>query len=184
VLPAEAVPKKPAPGEAAEEVRQQLRAMMRSAPMGPAAATPAARSHYSRLRDAALSGHAPFLHTALADALGMEYDAIREMADEQTPEWLIYALRLLDVSDEQAFLVTAAIYPWLFGDLAAIRRFVSRYAAVGQTEAAERIARCRTTVAQPADSTETAADSHQDQDGLRFRQAIATSPRLSSPRPR
>ena len=54
------------------------------------------------------------------------------------------ALRALDVGDEKAFLVTAAIYPRLFGDLPAIRLFLSRYAAIGREEALARIARWRT----------------------------------------
>jgi uncharacterized protein (DUF2336 family) len=47
---------------------------------------------------------------------------------------------MLEVGDEKAFLVTAALYPSLFGDLQAIRLFLLRYAAISREEAAERIA--------------------------------------------
>ena len=102
-----------------------------------------ARTAYDRLRDAALSGHPPFFQTALADALDMEFAAIRD-AGEPSYAWLLDALRALDLGDEKAFLVTAAIYPQLFGDLPAIRLFLSRYAAIGREEACARIARWKT----------------------------------------
>ena len=47
---------------------------------------------------------------------------------------------VLDVSDEKAFLVAAAIYPSSFGDLPAIRLFLSRYAAIEREGARARIA--------------------------------------------
>src|SRR5690606_36377394 len=98
-----------------------------------------------RLRDSALSGYIAFFHTALADALDKDFASVREIGDDPSYEWLIDALRTLDVSDEKAFLVTAAIYPSLFGDLQAIRLFLLRYAAVSRDEALERIERWRNT---------------------------------------
>ncbi len=126
-----------APGAAAKDVRLQLRAMMQPAAASRSTST---RTAYDRLREAALSGHPPFFQTALADALDMEFAATRN-AGEPSYAWLLDALRALDVGDEKAFLLTAAIYPQLFGDLPAIRLFLMRYAAIGREEACARIAR-------------------------------------------
>lgn len=124
-----------APG--AEDIRRQLRAMMR-----PASTTlPASvRTAYDRLRDTALGGQPAFFQTALADALDMEFAAIRQWTDDPSYAWLLDALRALDVSGEKAFLVTAAIYPALFGEVEAIRLFLSRYAALDREEASAHIA--------------------------------------------
>ncbi|MEP9385617.1 DUF2336 domain-containing protein [Mesorhizobium sp. KR9-304] len=141
--PADAGPvlEDPAPGTAVEDVRQRLRAMMRPASANFSAT---ARTVYERLRETALSGHAPFFQTALADALDVEFAAIRDSAGQSSCAWLLDALRMLDVGDEKAFLVTAAIYPSQFGDLQAIRLFLSRYAAISREEATLRIARWKT----------------------------------------
>ena len=65
---------------------------------------------------------------------------MRQASDTSSYGWLLDAMRLLALDDEKAFLVTAALYPSLFGDLDSIRRFLLRYAAVSQTEARRRIA--------------------------------------------
>ncbi len=62
--------------------------------------------------------------------------------------WLLDALRMLEVGDEKAFLVTAALYPALFGDLQAIRLFLLRYAAISREEASERIASWKSSIAE------------------------------------
>ena len=129
-----------APGTTAQDVRLQLRAMM--LPASTSLST-SARTAYDRLREAALSGHPPFFQTALADALDMEFAAVRN-AFEPSYAWLLDALRALDVGDEKAFLVAAATYPSKFSDLPAIRLFLSRYAAIGREEACARIARWKT----------------------------------------
>ena len=128
-------------GLAADDIRRQLRAMMR-----PASTTLATsgRTVYDRLRDTALSGHPAFFQTALADALDAEFADVRDVADDPSYAWLLDALRMLDVSDEKAFLVAAALYPSLFSELPAIRLFLSRYAALSREEALERIAGWKT----------------------------------------
>ncbi len=125
----------PRTANTSEETRRRLRAMMR-----PASTSISVRTAYDRLRDAALSGHAPFFRTALADALDKDFATIGEKADDRSYAWLLDALRMLDIADEKAFLVTVAIYPSLFGDLDSIRLFLSRYAELDREEAAERIA--------------------------------------------
>lgn len=129
------------PGAAAEETRHRLRAMMRPASVAPSISTAASRTPYDRLRETVLSGHAAFFQTTLADALEKDFSAVREISADPSYAWLIDALRVLDVSDEKAFLVTAAFYPSLFGDLSAIRLFLLRYAAIGREDALRRIAR-------------------------------------------
>lgn len=130
------------PGEAAQETRRQLRAMMRPA----SAATgqeEASRTAYDRLRETVLSGHAAFFQTALADALEKDLAAVRDVSNDRSYAWLLDALRVIDVSDEKAFLVTAAFYPSLFGDLQSIQLFLLRYVAISREEALQRIARWR-----------------------------------------
>ncbi|HEY6630301.1 MAG TPA: hypothetical protein VIZ90_02505 [Rhizobiaceae bacterium] len=127
-----------APGEAAEETRRLLRAIMR--PASTLISTSAARTPYHRLRETVLSGHAAFFQTALADALDKDFAAVRDVSDDPSYAWLLDALCVLEVGDEKAFLVTAALYPSLFGDLRAIRLFLLRYAAISREEARQRIA--------------------------------------------
>ncbi len=89
--------------------------------------TSTARTSYDRLRETVLSGHTAFFQTALADALDKDFSAVRDASEDPSYAWLLDALRVLEVSDEKAFLVTAALYPSLFGDLQAIRLFLLRY---------------------------------------------------------
>jgi uncharacterized protein (DUF2336 family) len=161
VLPAEAATPAAqvhAPGEAAEETRRRLRAMMR-----PASTSISARTAYDRLRDTALSGHTGFFQTALADALDTEFAAVEGKTDDPSYAWLLDALRMLDVGDEKAFLVTAAIYPSLFGDLESIRLFLSHYAVLDREEASQRIARWKSAAdeTQDAPASPFGADSDQ-----------------------
>jgi uncharacterized protein (DUF2336 family) len=141
--PADATPSEPAvetrvPGDAAEETRRRLRAMMR--PASTLISTSAARTPYDRLRETVLSGHTAFFQTALADALNKDFAAVRDASGDPSYAWLLDALCVLEVGDEKAFLVTAALYPSLFGDLQAIRLFLMRYAAISREEARQRIA--------------------------------------------
>lgn len=126
-------------GEAAEDVRRQLRAAMR--PASTPQSRPSDRSAYDRLRETVLAGNPAFFQTALADALETDFDAVRVVSDAPSYAWLLDALRVLDIGDEKAFLVTAALYPSLFTDLQSIRLFLLRYAAIGRSDALQRIGR-------------------------------------------
>lgn len=139
--PAETPAAARAPGAAAEDARRSLRGMMRPASTLVSTSTQPPRTAYDRLRETVLSGHAAFFQTALADALDADFSAVRDVSDDPSYAWLLDALSVLDVADEKAFLVTAAVYPSLFGDLQAIRMFLLRYAAIGRQEALQRIAR-------------------------------------------
>ncbi|MEW9806828.1 hypothetical protein [Mesorhizobium marinum] len=130
-----------AAGSAADDARTRLRAMMRPAAATPSATRERTRTSYDRLRETVLSGHAAFFQTALADALAKDFAAIREISADPSYAWLLDALRVLDVSDEKAFLVTAAYYPAHFGDLQSIRLFLLRYASLGREDALQRIGR-------------------------------------------
>jgi uncharacterized protein (DUF2336 family) len=129
-----------APGEAAEETRRHLRAMMRPASSLVSTTRSPGRTAYDRLRETVLSGHAAFFQTALADALDRDFATVRNVSEDQSYAWLLDALRVIEVGDEKAFLVTAALYPSSFGDLQSIRLFLWRYAAISREEAAKRIA--------------------------------------------
>lgn len=129
-------------GETVQETRRQLRAMMRPATSG-SSAEAASRTAYDRLRETVLSGHAAFFQTALADALEKDFAAIRDVSEDPSYAWLLDALRVIDVSDEKAFLVTAAFYPSLFGDLQSIQLFLLRYVAISRQDALQRIASWR-----------------------------------------
>lgn len=129
------------PGAAAEEARLRLRAMMRPAAAASTLPEAATRTAYDRLRETVLSGHSAFFQTALADALAKDFSTVRDVSADPSYGWLLDALRALDVADEKAFLVTAAFYPSLFGDLQSIRLFLMRYVAISREEALQRIAR-------------------------------------------
>lgn len=137
-----------APGDAAEETRRRLRAMMRPASALISTTGSRDRTPYDRLRETVLSGHAAFFQTALADALDKDFSAVRDVSEDPSYAWLLDALRMLEVGDEKAFLVTAALYPALFGDLQAIRLFLLRYAAISREEASERIASWKSSIAE------------------------------------
>ena len=119
------------PGATVDDVRQQLRAMMRPASLPP---HPAARltTVCAMRRSAAMP---PSSRPRLPTRSTRNSQRSRDKADDPSYAWLLDALSVLDVSEEKAFLVTAAIYPSSFGDLPAIRLFLSRYAAIEREEA-------------------------------------------------
>lgn len=118
-----------------ESTIHRLRSMMLPAPPSGAGD----QTVYDRLRETVLSGRPSFFQTALADALGKNYSIVRDTSEDLSYAWLLDALRVLDISDEKAFLVTSAFYPSLFGELNAIRLFLLRYAAISRHEAKRRI---------------------------------------------
>lgn len=127
-----------ATGQTAEDARRYLRSVMR-----PASIVPAGAGVYARLRETALKGHAATFQTTLAEALSTDLAWVHKASEDSSYSWLLDALRMLDISDEKAFLVTAAIYPSLFGTLQAVRLFLLRYAAISREEAQERIGNWR-----------------------------------------
>ncbi|MDW6021074.1 hypothetical protein SAZ10_04780 [Mesorhizobium sp. BAC0120] len=131
------------PGAAAEEVRVKLRAMMR--PAAPAAdewprisLTPPP-GLYAKLRDTALTGVRELFQTALADALGIDFPQARSITARSNFAELLGALKFLELAEEQALLVAAAVHPQQFGHAEAIRLFLERYRLIHREAAADKV---------------------------------------------
>ncbi|TIM48023.1 hypothetical protein [Mesorhizobium sp.] len=129
-----------APGAAAETARRRLRSMMRDAESGGAAINPFAGANtYVKLRETALTGNAAFFQTALADALEIDFSTARSLTAHQSYTSLLAALRALDLGEERAFLITAAVYPTEFSHPQAIRIFLDRYRLLHRDAALDRL---------------------------------------------
>lgn len=114
------------PGEAAENARRRLRGMMRGAPEPSVPAPADAKPGFPHLRDTALLDHQPFFHTALADALGVDFrEAVGIAADAAA---LLPALHGLGLRMEEAFLIVAAVLPQAVESKAAIRSILDALA--------------------------------------------------------
>ncbi|TIL68768.1 MAG: hypothetical protein E5Y77_06195 [Mesorhizobium sp.] len=128
------------PGAAAETARRRLRSMMRDAESGGATINPFAGANtYVKLRETALTGNAAFFQTALADALEIDFSTARSLTANQNYTSLLAALRALDLGEERAFLITAAVYPTEFSHPQAIRIFLDRYRLLHRDAALDRL---------------------------------------------
>ncbi|TIN12842.1 MAG: hypothetical protein E5Y59_14995, partial [Mesorhizobium sp.] len=128
------------PGAAAETARRRLRSMMRDAESGGAAINPFAGANtYVKLRETALTGNAAFFQTALADALEIDFSTARSLTANQNYTSLLAALRALDLGEERAFLITAAVYPTEFSHPQAIRIFLDRYRLLHRDAALDKL---------------------------------------------
>lgn len=120
----------PARGQFAAEARRKLRAMMRPA---------SNETYHPGLRESALSGRPALFQTALADALGLEFETARQITEaEQLTDFAI-ALNALDVSAELAFLLVSALQPAAFGGPEKIRWFLAKYEALVGDKARETV---------------------------------------------
>lgn len=131
--------------QSADDVRASLRAMM--LPSGRVADIVAPEGDdrlFERLRDTALSGHPAFLQTALADALAIDFDAAAEMTRGPSYAWLLAGLRALNLTEEQAFLVTAAAFPAELSSAETIRLFLLRFRLLHKDVALDRVRRSAT----------------------------------------
>jgi uncharacterized protein (DUF2336 family) len=130
------------PETAAENVRRRLRSMMlpaestsqRASKLLPFDHVPRA-AVFARLRATAFSGNHAYFQTALADALGIDFKRARPIVETGNYTELVYALKALDLDAEEAFLITAAVFPKMFGHTECVRLFVERY-QLCHTEAA------------------------------------------------
>ena len=135
------VSQSPSPGEVAENARRQLRSMM----IATDAATTSAVAYfngqtaYFKLRETALTGNAAFFQTALADALEIDFATARSIVGSTSYHSLMTGLRALDLRDEQAYLIVAAVYPPQFVHPESIRLFLSRYSLMHREVAQERV---------------------------------------------
>jgi uncharacterized protein (DUF2336 family) len=126
------------PALEAEEVRRQQRSMMR-----PAQATSAKWKQkadaYQKLRSTALTGAGDIFETALADTLGVDRQQARRVGTGHSYALLLVALRALDLSAEQAFVVTAAVFGRTFGHPEAIRLFLERFEKIDKEAARDSV---------------------------------------------
>lgn len=127
-------------GKAADRTRDQLRSMMADGPHLSFSVTPATPQGFGRLLDAALDAHAAFFHTALADALAIEFDAARKIASSSDYFSLLTALRALELKEAEAFLITSAALPGSFPDIGSVRLFIERYRGLEPKNAIARVA--------------------------------------------
>ncbi len=128
----------PSPGEAAENVRRRLRAMMApntERPMPAQSGLPA----YARLKTTALTGNNAFFQTALADALDIDFRTARSITEKGGYSSLIDALKALDLPEEQAFLLAATVFPGQFGNAEAVRLFLERYRLLHRDVALDKV---------------------------------------------
>ena len=153
--PAESVPapkaaeRKPA-GVAAEETREQLRAMMEPAQPAARAVRPdgpidwvAAHAAYARMVATGMTGVAALFHTAVADAFDMGFEGARRMIEDEEGAGLATALKAAGLSAAEAFLVAALAFPPRIGTTAAIRDFVDRYRALDVDDARRQVSAWR-----------------------------------------
>lgn len=112
---------KPARGQLAAEARRKLRGMMRPANN---------RTYHPSLKESALTGRPALFQTALADALGLEFETIRQITEDPQKTEFAVALKALDVDAELAFLLVSAVQPAVFAGTEQIRWFLSRYDAL------------------------------------------------------
>lgn len=124
-------PTKPKPGEAADDARHRLRAIMADRHVSTTAAAKQTGtrggSPYQKLRETALSGNTAFFKTALADVLQIDFATAHSIVAAEDYSRLLAALRALDLGDDPAFLIAVTVFPGLFPHPQAIRLFLDRY---------------------------------------------------------
>jgi uncharacterized protein (DUF2336 family) len=134
------------PGAAAEAVREKLRAMMKPTVTVDTPDSVAAEfGHgpkpgvYERLKGTALTGVPELFQTALADALGIDFRRAKALTARSGTSDLLHALKALELPEESAFVIAAAIHPVDFGHAEAIRLFFQRYHLIHREAAADRL---------------------------------------------
>jgi uncharacterized protein (DUF2336 family) len=125
-------------GDAADNVRRRLRSMMLPA-RSDGDHEPTEDSRYAKLSAAALTGNPALFQAALANALDMDAAVARPTADTSSHAALLAALRALDLAEERAFLIAAAVFPGHFAHAEAIRLFLERYRALDRDAALDRV---------------------------------------------
>jgi len=130
----------PYPGVFAENARRRLRSMMRgNVEVTADEGVEISVSLYSKLRESALTGHAAFFQTVLADLLEIEFRQARKITEASNYSGLLAALRALELNAEEAFLITSAVFPTSFAHPEGIRLFVERFRLLHPDAAIERV---------------------------------------------
>lgn len=123
--------KKPKPGEAADDARHRLRAIMADRHVSTTATEKQTGTRgggpYQKLRETALSGNTAFFKTALADVLQIDFATAHSIVAAEDYSRLLAALRALDLGEDPAFLIAVTVFPGLFPHPQAIRLFLDRY---------------------------------------------------------
>ncbi|PSJ61354.1 DUF2336 domain-containing protein [Pseudaminobacter soli (ex Li et al. 2025)] len=132
----------PLPGVSADNARRRLRSMMLPSQESPADSNEG-MPEYAKLRDTALTGSASLFQMALAGASGLDYRTAKSVTDTTDQSLLLAALRSLDLSEERAFLIAAALFPGRYAHAEAIRLFLLRYRSLDPEAARERIRVCK-----------------------------------------
>lgn len=132
---------KRAPGKAVEDMRSGLRAIMLAGRERDTATkeAPPAASAYARLRESALTGNTVFFQTALADTLDIDFKIARSLTACPDYSPLLAALRALDLSEDEAFLIAVAVFPAHFPHPQAIRQFLERYRLLSHPAALDQV---------------------------------------------
>lgn len=140
------------PNNPLEAVRRQLRELMQQPaetasteePAEIVAGTASERDFvYARLRETALAGKSDGFAAALATALRLPRHRARGAVEGNSYTDLLTALRTLDLTAEQAFFLSATIFPDQLDHPAAARLFFERYAAMSREMAADNVAAWR-----------------------------------------
>lgn len=130
------------PGVSADNARRRLRSMM-LASQEAAASDGEAISAYTKLRDTVLTGNASLFQMALAAATGLDFQTAKSVTGTADQSLLLAALRSLDLSEERAFLIAAALFPGRYAHAEAIRLFLGRYRALDLQAAHDYIRACK-----------------------------------------
>lgn len=127
------------PSSAAEAVRGRLRDMMLQ---GRTSGRPNRSltwqneaTAYDKLRATALIGVPALFDTALADLLGITLRQSRQLTGDTGFDDLSTALNASGLDAEEAFVITAAIFPSRFGHPESIRLFLERFNSMNREEA-------------------------------------------------
>jgi uncharacterized protein (DUF2336 family) len=94
---------------------------------------------YERLKGTALTGVRELFQTALADALAVDLRQAEALTQRSAFGDLLAALKFLELPEEHAFVVAAALHPTEFGHAEAIRLFMRRYHLIHKDQAADRV---------------------------------------------
>ncbi|TWH35925.1 MULTISPECIES: DUF2336 domain-containing protein [unclassified Aminobacter] len=114
----------------AEQTRDQLRAMMRPVDTleeDEQDAEVHQEPGYESLKAAALTGRAHEFHRALSVAIGISVHGARQIVEANERAYLLACLRVLELSEEQAFLIWKCVRPHGIYTASAIADFLHAY---------------------------------------------------------
>lgn len=123
------------PRQAEEATRAKLRQIM----VTPTPLAPANSNTYTRLRDTALSGNPSLFQTAFADALSIGFSTARAMTQSSDHTSLIVGLRMLNMSEPEAYLIASAVCESLHLTPKPVSSFLEHYRNMSRDDAARKL---------------------------------------------